>query len=442
MDTMQSKRILFANFPADGHFNPLTSLAVHLKSLGHDVRWYTSDTYAEKIHRLGIPFYPLQRVLDISKGSPDELFPERRHQKSQLSKLKFDIKNVFLRRGVEFFQDVSAIEKTFPFDLVVCDITFTGLWFIEEKLGKPVIAVGVLPLMATSNDLPPSGLGLAPSNSRWGRLKQQAMRWLSDVSVFRESNFLIRQLFRENGLKQERGNIFDTLYQKSTLVLQSGTPGLEYPRSDLSARIWFIGPLFPYSFGEKSVFRHHEKIRQYDRVILVTQGTVEKDPEKLLVPTLEAFKNTEYLVIATTGGSGTESLRRRYPQSNVVIEDFIPFGEVMPFCHVYVTDGGYGGVLLSIQNKLPLVTAGVHEGKNEINARVGYFQLGVNLKTEKPAPAQVKQAVEEVLRNPVYKQRVEQLSDQFSQYNSLRLCEEYVNHIHAVDQLPTEVPLS
>jgi hypothetical protein len=39
----------------------------------------------------------------------------------------------------------------------------------------------------------------------------------------------------------------------------------------------------------------------------------------------------------------------------------------MPFCHVYVTNGG---VLLSIQNKLPLVTAGVHEGKNEINARL------------------------------------------------------------------------
>jgi hypothetical protein len=32
-------KILFANIPADGHFNPLTPLAVHLQSLGHDVRW-------------------------------------------------------------------------------------------------------------------------------------------------------------------------------------------------------------------------------------------------------------------------------------------------------------------------------------------------------------------------------------------------------------------
>ena len=41
-------------------------------------------------------------------------------------------------------------------------------------------------------------------------------------------------------------------------------------------------------------------------VIVVTQGTVETDVNKLLVPALEAFKNSEVLVIATTGGTGTE----------------------------------------------------------------------------------------------------------------------------------------
>src|SRR5215213_5378130 len=47
-------KILFANFPADGHFNPLTGLAAHLKKIGCDVRWYTSDRYQAKIERLGI----------------------------------------------------------------------------------------------------------------------------------------------------------------------------------------------------------------------------------------------------------------------------------------------------------------------------------------------------------------------------------------------------
>ncbi len=56
----------------------------------------------------------------------------------------------------------------------------------------------------------------------------------------------------------------------------------------------------------------------------------------------------------------------------------------MPYADVYVTNGGMGGVTLSIQNNLPMVTAGVHEAKNEICARVGYFNLGMNLKPRDP----------------------------------------------------------
>ena len=33
-------KILFASMPADGHFNPLTGVAVDLAERGHDVRWY------------------------------------------------------------------------------------------------------------------------------------------------------------------------------------------------------------------------------------------------------------------------------------------------------------------------------------------------------------------------------------------------------------------
>ncbi len=35
----------------------------------------------------------------------------------------------------------------------------------------------------------------------------------------------------------------------------------------------------------------------------------------------------------------------------------------MPKCDVYATNGGYGGVLLSIDHALPMVCAGINEGK-------------------------------------------------------------------------------
>jgi UDP:flavonoid glycosyltransferase YjiC (YdhE family) len=57
---MKSKKILFANAPFDGHFNPLIGLAAYLLQAGNDVRWYTGKTYEKKIQRLSIPFYPFK----------------------------------------------------------------------------------------------------------------------------------------------------------------------------------------------------------------------------------------------------------------------------------------------------------------------------------------------------------------------------------------------
>jgi len=416
-------KILFANVPADGHFNPLTGLAAHLKSIGCDVRWYTSNKYAEKINRLGIPFYGLDKAVDISADTElDNIFPERNKYKSQVAKLKFDMINVFILRSTEYYEDIKSIYKEFEFQLMIADITFGAIPFVKEKMNIPVIAVSVVPLPETSKDLPPSGLGLTPSYSFLGKLKQRALRFIADTVLFAKPTKVMRNILAEHGIDAGTANIFDILIQKSTIVLQSGTPGFEYQRSDISDHIYFAGPLLPFTKKKEGQGWYNEKLRQYDKVILVTQGTVEKDVDKLIIPTLEAFKNSDCLVIVTTGGSGTEELRKNYSYPNIIVEDFIPFDDVMPYTDVYVTNGGYGGVLLSIQNQLPMVVAGVHEGKNEINARVGYFELGINLKTEKPSVLQLRKSVEEILSDDKYSNNVKLLSEEFRKYNSNEIC--------------------
>ena len=248
-------------------------------------------------------------------------------------------------------------------------------------MNVPVLAVGVFPLMETSKDLAPTGLGMMPSYSFAGRLKQSVLRWAADKLIFKKANKVLVETCAQHGLPYNGGNIFDFSIQHATLFLQSGTPGFEYKRSDLSGHIKFIGALLPYSKPTAKSSWFDERLNQFQKVILVTQGTVEKEAKKLLLPTLEAFKDSNVLVVATTGGSQTAALRERYPHKNIIIEDFIPFSDIMPYADVFITNGGYGGVMLSIENEVPMVVAGIHEGKNEINARIGYFGLGVNLRT-------------------------------------------------------------
>lgn len=423
------RKILFANFPADGHFNPLTGLAVHLRDAGHEVRWYTSQTFTQKLRKLGIQHYPFKKAVDVAGNDFDATFPGRKKCKTQVSKLKFDMIHAFILRGPEYYQDIAAIYEEYPFDMVIADCAFPGVPFIKELMKVPVLAIGVLPLNETSRDLPPAGLGMEPSYTFWGKKKQAVLRWVTDRFIFGEPNKVMRKTLAEHGIDDGGYSVFELLIKKSDMLLQSGTPGFEYYRSDLSDNIKFIGPLLPYAAPKLQRGWHNDKLNRYSKVVLVTQGTVEKDINKLLIPTLEAFKNSDTLVIATTGGTDTAVLKQKYPQDNIIIEDYIPFNDVMPYANVYITNGGYGGVMLSIQNKLPMVVAGVHEGKNEICARVGYFKLGINLKTEKPTPDQLKQAVAKIAESKEYKKNVTRLSTEFMEYNPNELCERYVETI-------------
>ncbi len=422
------RRILFANIPADGHFSPLTGLAVKLKNAGHDVRWYTGATYAQKIEKLGIPYYLFSKAKEVTVHNIDEVFPQRKTIKNHVKKIIFDICTYFIERGTEFYEDIKDINRSFDFDILVCDSAFTGMSFVKEKLNKHAVAIGVLPLCESSRQLPPPIMGLTPAKTLAGKALHALLRFLTDNVLFRKPHALINAQYRRAGMSTNGKNLFDVQIDKSTLFLQSGTPGFEYRRSNMSRHIHFIGPLLPHTSGDPHPLHFEDKLYRYEKVLLVTQGTFEGDVDKLIVPAIEAFKNTDCLVVVTTAGWHTHALQERYKAyDNIIIEDFIPFGQIMPFADVFISNGGYGGVMLSISNKLPMVVAGIHEGKNEICARVGYFGLGINLCTEKPGVKKIKKAVRNILNDPLYRKNVERLAKEFSGYDPVALCEKFIN---------------
>lgn len=308
----------------------------------------------------------------------------------------------------EYHEDIKEIYKTFPFDMMIADSMFTAIPFVKKNMKIPAVAVGILPLSEKSKDLAPYGLGLTPANTMFERIKHSLLRFIYD---------------------KKNSRLFDFIIKNASLVLQSGTPGFEYYRSDIGKNIRFVGPLLPYAADFKRTAWFDERIKKYKKILLVTQGTAEKDVSKLIVPSLEAFKHTDVLVIVTTNGHQTAELRRRYPFDNVIIEDFIPFQDVMPYTSAFITNGGYAGVLLSIRHGLPIVAAGIHNSRNEICARIGFFKYGINLNTETPTPLQLRVAVEEITANNIYVRNVRRLSKEFELYNPNELSSGYIGEL-------------
>jgi len=425
---MELKKILFANVPADGHFNPMTGIAMELKSQGHDVKWYTSKMFAEKLKKLDIPHYPFKKALEVNQFNINDVFPERKKLKAGVPQLKFDIKNFFVYRAPEYFEDISEIKQDFPFDVFICDAAFTAGQIVKKKLNVPSVGIGISPVMSTSKDLPPYGLGLTPDHSYIGRIKQKLLRFVAKNFLFKESTAEYNKILERYSLPAENVILFDIPVLRSDVFLQSGTPGFEYERTDMPEKLKFVGPLHGYkTFPKKELnYTWQDKLNKYKKNVLISQGTFEPDHSKLIIPALEALKNENYLLIIATGYHHTQELRKKYNQDNIIIEDFIDFDFIMPRTDIYITNGGYGGTLLAIDHALPMMAAGINEGKNEICARIGYFNLGINLKTEKPGAEKIKNAVKKILSNPIYKQNVEKLRDEFKSYDSNKLSAEWI----------------
>ncbi|HEY3231663.1 MAG TPA: nucleotide disphospho-sugar-binding domain-containing protein, partial [Roseiflexaceae bacterium] len=199
-----------------------------------------------------------------------------------------------------------------------------------------------------------------------------------------------------------------------------------YPRRDPNPKVKYVGALLPYKAAIATAFSQQEKLDRYKPVILISQGTVEKDPGKLIVPALEALKNTGALLIVTTGYGQTEALRKSYPQDNIVIEDFVDFDFILEHTDLFICNGGYGSTLLSLSKGVPLLAAGVREGKNDVNAHVDYFGVGIDLRTERPRPGDIRRAAERLLSEPRWKQNVARLRDELSRYHPHELIDAYL----------------
>src|SRR4029077_19417837 len=96
------------------------------------------------------------------------------------------------------------------------------------------------------------------------------------------------------------------------------------------------------------------------------------------------------------------------------LASFLPFEWLLPRVDVLVTNGGYGSGNQAMSFGIPLVTAGLTEDKADVNARVAWSGVGLNLATNEPTREALREAVRTVLDRPAYRLRASQMADEFA----------------------------
>ena len=415
-------RLLVASTPAHGHVMPMAVIARDLVGRGHEVQVLTGSRFSGAVATAGAEHVALPHAADFDDRDLAAAFPGRQ-DRAGVAQLRFDIDHAFLNPIPHQLAAMDEILDRFAPDAVITDSAFVAavpLAMRPRTQRPPVIVCGVIPLTVSSHDTAPFGLGLPPSSSPWGRVRNRALNLATQRLVFAGNQSHFQHVMREVGAGPVSMFLLDAPVRMADRFLQLTTPGFEYPRSDLPAGVTFAGPLLSSGTGAATLPPWWADL-EGQTVVHVTQGTVANDDlQRLIGATMRALADDDVIVVATTGGRPTSALTGPLPP-NARLAEFIPYEQLLPRVDAMVTNGGYGGTHYAIAHGVPLVVGGATEDKKEVAARVRWAGVGVDLRTERPEPRAIHTAVHTVLREPKYRRRVGELQAEFAGYRPLDL---------------------
>ena len=160
-------------------------------------------------------------------------------------------------------------------------------------------------------------------------------------------------------------------------------------------------------------------------VVLINQGTNAKNYDDLIKPAIGALKDENMIVLALPVKEG----KIHNLPDNTFTEPYIPFGNILPFVDILVTNGGFGGIQNALAHGIPVVIAGATEDKMEVAVRVENTGAGINLRKQKPSPENIKNAVKKIMSDPSYKQKAMELKAEYAKYDAPALTVDLVEEL-------------
>jgi UDP:flavonoid glycosyltransferase YjiC (YdhE family) len=413
-------KILVATKSEAGHVNPVAAIARILIAEGHRVAALTGEGFRGQFESIGAVFYrlPADASPDVAHVmSSDPTLKRLPADTPRPARFRVAVERALVDPIPLQYAALQAVLREFNADVIVGESGFLGTLPMLLGAGdeRPRIVIcGTYFLTWERDDGGPYLGGLPPATTKTQRARYAALARDHDAYFERPLIARANELLKTLGARSLPRGIFSSTIELADAYLQPSVPSFEFPRASIPASVRFIGAL-PITPDLHPLPPWASDLNGAKKVVHVTQGTIaNKDFGMLVAPTLAALADEpDLLVVVITGGRPADTIPGPIPP-NARVAGFLPYEWLLPKVDVFVTNGGNGGVNQALTFGVPLVTAGNTEEKADVNARVAWSGVGIDLSTGHPTPAALRNAIRTVLGDNRYRRAAARKAREFA----------------------------
>lgn len=370
-------RIAFFCIPAHGHTNPTLGVVRELTARGHEVVYYSYEPFRDKIEASGARFIPCDDFDAEMHLTPEDA----KRLGSDLALSTRVLVDTTLSLDDMVCREMARLQP----DCIVADSMAVWGKAVAKKLGIPFV----------------SSTTTFAFNQHSARLmKQSVWQLISMLFSMPNINRQIRRLQKRGYPVRSVLDLIQNDADTDTIVYTS--PQFQPCAETFSEKYAFVGPSIRPA--EMEIQKSRETL------VYISMGTVNNAMLPLYRNCVEALKGTGYQVILSVGDQVSIDAFGELPEQIQIFPRVDQIG-VLEKADVFLTHCGMNSVSEGLWFGIPLLLLPKTKEQEAVAARTE--QLGAGLRLLKTDAVSIRNAVERVLREPVYRKNAQAIAAGF-----------------------------
>lgn len=383
-------KIAFFCIPAYGHTNPTLEVVRELTRRGNEVWYFSFAEFRDRIEAAGAHFIGCDNCNLPMNAKPED-------DEKVGKDIAFSI-HLLVSSTIGMDEFVCKHLKKIKPDCVIADSMASWGKFSALKLGIPFIS---------------STTTFAFNKYSAKIMKQSASSFFSMIKSMPSINRDIKRM-------QEKGypvkNMFSLIGNSNDTYSIVYTSKEFQPASEtFSERYAFVGPSIRQGGTPKE--------RPKGKTIYISLGTVNNRRPKFYSHCIKAFQDTPYHVVMSVGKNTDITKLGKIPD-NFEISNSVEQIQILQYADVFLSHCGMNSVNEGLYYTVPLVLFPQTTEQGGVAQRVSDLKAGLYLKED--SPEGIKKTVENVLKNPVYKENAAKIAKSFRRAGGAKMAADVI----------------